>query len=61
MYGVDSDGPLPCEPDGIVSLPETENHLSDEIYNDLINLIDPLRESNNYGIDIFLDVLAFCT
>ena len=33
--------------------------LSNERYEELTRTIDPLRESNSYGIDILLEVLAF--
>lgn len=61
-YGIDWDGPVPEEPvedDISVEVPETSNPLSDEQFQELSNRINPLRISNNYGIDIYLEVVSF--
>ena len=42
-----------------VAVPETDMPLSEERYEELTGLIDPLSESCNYWIDILLEVLAF--
>lgn len=61
-YGIDYDGPVPLEydeePEG-VTVPVTNQPCSDERYQELLQLINPLRDSDRYGIDILLDVLAF--
>lgn len=60
-YGVDYDGPIPCdEEQENVVIPVTEQPFSDARYEELALLINPLRESDCYGIDILLDVLQFC-
>lgn len=43
-----------------VIIPVTEQPFSDARFQELVQLIDPLRESDSYGIDVLLDVLQFC-
>lgn len=57
-YGIDTDGPVPT-PDTSIAIPETEVHVGE---NDLIQLrqtINPLGPSDEYGIDIYCQVLRF--
>ena len=61
-YGIDWDGPLPCEAEMDVEsivVPVTNTPLSQEEYHQLSLCINPLRESNSYGIDIYLEVKEF--
>ena len=61
-YGIDWDGPLPCEADidvESVVVPVTNTPLSQEEYHQLSLRINPQRESNSYGIDIYLEVKEF--
>lgn len=44
---------------GIVEVPDTGCPLPLEQYQELVNRIDPLRESDSYGIDIYLETVAF--
>lgn len=62
-YGIDWDGPLPEEePDcSVVTVPETPCPLEQDHYQELCALIDPLRHSNSYGIDILTEVISFLT
>ena len=63
-YGIDFDGPHPAEEyDGpsnetsSVQVPVTEMSISQEDYQQLATSINPLRESEFYGVDIYADVL----
>ena len=42
-----------------VEVPETACPLSQEHFDELVATINPLRESNTYGIDIYLETLEF--
>ena len=62
MYGIDWDGPLtndPAETPNIVEIPETPNPLVPNIFQEMCGQIDPLHESSNYGIDIFIQAMSF--
>jgi hypothetical protein len=52
---------VPLESDEVnnIVVPPTNNPCSRERYQELVQLINPTRQSDNYGIDILLDVLAF--
>ena len=60
-YGVDYDGPRPVASNesSNVTVPVTNIPCSQGRHQQLVELINPLRVSDNYGIDILLDVLAF--
>ena len=61
-HGIDWDGPLPEEAtsgEAVVEVPETGCPLSPEQYQELLNSIDPLRESESFGIDIFIETVTF--
>ena len=60
-YGIDYDGPLPLESNesSNVTVPVTNIPCSQQRHQQLVELINPFRLSDNYGIDILLDVLAF--
>lgn len=40
-------------------MPETPSPLSVDKHTEMCTLIDPLRQSNSYGIDIFTEVISF--
>ena len=42
-----------------VEVPDTLCELSQEQYGELVDTIDPLRESDSYGIDIYLQTVEF--
>ena len=42
-----------------VVVPETNSPMSQEDYDELFRTINPLRESNSYGIDIYVEVKEF--
>ena len=65
LYGVDFDGPHPSEEyDGPISssetssveVPQTEMPITTEVRHQL-RTINPLEESEVYGVDIYLEVL----
>ena len=60
-YGIDYDGPVPLESDqpSCVTVLITNIPCSQERYQQLVQLIYPLRQSDNCGIDILLDLVAF--
>ena len=69
LYGIDYDGPLPEDnfdgctsyDDGAasVSVPGTENPLAYEAFQELTESVNPLCESDVYGVDIYSEVLHF--
>lgn len=56
-YGVDWDGPAPDV--SLDEVPNTTNPLEPAQYSSLTNLINPLRNSDEYGVEIYLEVLTF--
>ena len=61
-YGVDWDGPAPdvsLDDETPVEVPNTRNPLEPAQYSSLTNLINPLSNSDEYGVDIYLEVLTF--
>jgi len=59
-YGIDWDGPVPqIETANNVQVPLIEVELTDEQLYYLYENFDPLRNDDNYGIDVFLDVLNY--
>lgn len=61
-YGVDWDSPYPngeLSEDQEVVVPETNSPLNEIERLNLQRLIDPLRDSEHHGVDIYTDVLAF--
>ena len=61
-YGTGEDGLPPSSDDysGVV-VPKVGFSLETEQYRNLQQLVDPLRESNNYGIDLYKETLLFLT
>ena len=61
-YGIDEDGlPSSTEDHSGVEVPEGGVSLESQQLADLQQVVDPLRESNNYGIDIYEETLHFLT
>lgn len=60
-YGIDWEGPLPDEANcqDSVEVPETRCPLNQEQFQELVSTIDPLAPTCSYGIDIYLQTLAF--
>ncbi len=61
---MDWDGPLPDREEPMeecvsVEVPETRNPLSHGQLQELLHRVNPLRISNSYGIDIYLEVVSF--
>ena len=57
-YGIDDSGPVPI-PEGSVVVPEIELFLSESDFDSLQQTIDPLGPSDNFGVDIYGQVLTF--
>lgn len=62
-YGVDVDEEPRDEPDPdhIVVVPATPNPLTEEDFMVLTQHIDPLQESQSYGIDLYTECLNHVT
>lgn len=60
-YGIDWDGPVPGsnETPDVVTVPETLNPLTPQNFQELCQQVDPLRESANYAIHIFMHATSF--
>lgn len=57
-YGIDVDGPVSLEDhDEYVDIPPTVINLGQNFQQQLQVTIDPLRDSDSYGVDIYLEVL----
>ena len=59
LYGVDPEGPVPLEDHGTVQVDDIQNPFSLQIFQELQSAINPMRESQTYGIDIYTDVIDF--
>ena len=57
-YGIDVDGPIPT-PDGSVVIPEIEFQVSQRDLVRLQRTIDPLGPSDEYGVDIYCQLITF--
>ena len=56
-FGIDWDGPLPdvtC--DSLVEVSTVEMPLTSCKYTELCELIDPIAESDEHGVDIYLNI-----
>jgi len=59
-YGIDDDGPVPLEDsDEPVEVPPTGITLTQNFQQQLQVTIDPLRDSDCHGVDIYLAVVDF--
>ncbi len=58
LYGIDVNGPVPTIDESIV-VPEVNINLSENSLFYLERTINPLRHSDEYGVDIYSEVLAF--
>ena len=61
QYGIKWDGPITegSDMDVYIGIPATVNPLHLQEYQGLTRAIDPLRNSDSYGIDIFVETLAY--
>lgn len=62
MYGIDWEGPMADDHDMVaesITVPETTNPLTEEQSQELLANIDPLKQCDNYGINIYLETLEF--
>lgn len=60
-YGIDWDGPVAeqSELDQSVDVPELPNIISYQSEQELRQLINPLQESDCYGLNIYMETLQF--
>jgi len=59
-YGSDPEGPSPLEEHGTVEVDDVLNPLSQPSYEVFQQLVDPLAESDSFGIDIYLQARDTC-
>ena len=62
VYGIDLEGPAPDDcvgGDSILEIPNTLNPVGMDHYKEMCARIDPLRPSDSYGIDIFVETVSF--
>ena len=59
MYGVDPEGPEPDDEDGAIIVPRLNFQLRPEDYQQLTVTINPMTHSDNYGIDLYEQVIQF--
>ena len=60
-YGIDWDGPTATDYQGttVVEIPETLMLLTEANHSELKRTIDPMRESQHQGVDIYMDTVNF--
>jgi len=60
-FGVDWDGPSPYDDDDdyTIEIPVIEDPISNSDYNILQQTIDPLANSDSFGIDLFISTMQF--
>lgn len=51
LYGVDPEGPVPLEEHETVEVNDIQNPFSADVFQQLKLVINPLRESQTFGID----------
>ena len=60
-YGIDWDGPFPPldeAEDSAIEVPTTECPITDNSFQVLKTRVGPLKESNSFGIDIYMEELS---
>ena len=61
MYGYDAQGPSCLEGDNNVVVEPIEFDFKDAVEAYILDNVDPLRESNELGVDIYCEVLRMVT
>ena len=59
IYGVEEDGVTPYDDDEGVEVPPCRLNLSEDQLEELKETVDPLRDSDNFGIDLYERALIF--
>ena len=59
LYGIDPEGPVPLENHGKVEVNDVQNSFSPYVFQELRSAINPLKESQKFGIDIYADAIHF--
>ena len=61
-YGIDWEGPVPCDDESIVEIQETLCPMQSSRLCELNNYINRLSDSDLMGVDLYVSVLGFvCT
>ena len=59
-YGIYESGPCPLDDDTVeVSVPEINNPLTEEEVANLTKMVNPLSQSSDYGMDLFIKTACF--
>lgn len=59
-YGIDWDGPVPAvDNEGVIQVPKIACPLDHNGYAALTNLVNPLKASDSFGIDIYIETVTF--
>ena len=58
MFGIDEDGPIPSSNQHVV-VPRNSISLDDDQFAALHDTVDPLNDSNNYGIELYEQTKSF--
>ena len=58
-FGISDDDPMPAAESESVVVPEVQFSLQDTAFQQLKETIDPLQQSDSYGIDIYTSVKVF--
>lgn len=59
-YGIDWDGPVPAiEDETAVNVPKVNCPLNNDDQTALTGLINPLNQSNSFGIDVYIQTVNF--
>lgn len=58
-YGVDFDGPVTLPSGTGVEIPDIQEFLNEEEKNTLLREIDIYKNSDSFGVDIYVEVLAY--
>lgn len=57
LYRIDLEGPVPLEDHGTVEVNDIQNPFSPFVFQELRSAINPLNESQTFGIDIYADAI----
>ena len=59
-YGIDWSGPVPAETDSeIVEIPVTQNPLTPQQMDDLVQAVDPLEQCDDLGVSLYMMARTF--
>jgi hypothetical protein len=58
-YGMDEDAPLPDTDEDVLTVPEIPCPLTEDSLQDLRAAVDPLKESNQFGRELYLATIDY--